>query len=90
MDYKKILQLFYGTHLSSRGIASVTGDSKSAINDFLKRFRESTEFTYPLAESITNELIEEKLYHKTGPSVAIYRDFDKELVYRHLPGRARL
>ena len=84
MDYKKILQLFYGTHLSSRGIASVTGDSKSAINDFLKRFRESTEFTYPLAESITNELIEDKLYHKTGPSVTIYRDFDKELVYRAL------
>ena len=41
MDYKKILQLFYGTHLSSREIARVTGDSKSAINDFLKRFRES-------------------------------------------------
>ena len=65
MDYKKILQLSYGSNLSSREIARVTGDSKSAINDFLKRFRESKEFTYPLAESITNELIEEKLYRKT-------------------------
>ena len=82
MDYKKILRLHYGNHLSSREIGRVVGVGKSTVNDFLKLFNACPVLTYPLADSITNEMIEAKLYHKTGPSVSIYRDFDKELVHR--------
>ena len=84
MDYKKILRLHYGNHLSSREIGRVVGVGKSTVNDFLKLFNACPVLTYPLADSITNEMIEAKLYHKTGPSVSIYRDFDKELVHRAL------
>lgn len=49
MDYKHVLRLHYINRMSSRDIARSTGDSKSAINDFLKRFRESGIFIYPLA-----------------------------------------
>ena len=84
MDYKKVLRLHYVSKLSSREIAAVSGSSKTAINEFLKRFRESNELDFPLPEAVTNELIEEKLYHKSGPAGSLYRDFDKEAVYRAL------
>ena len=40
MDYKRVLILHFTNGLSSREIAAVTGDGKTTINDFLKRFRE--------------------------------------------------
>ena len=43
MNYKKVLLLHFTQGLSGRSIAEVTGVSKSAINEFLKRFRESKE-----------------------------------------------
>ena len=58
MDYKKVLRLHYVSKLSSREIAAVSGSSKTAINEFLKRFRESNELDFPLPEAVTNELIE--------------------------------
>ena len=57
MDYKKVLLLHFTQGLSGRSIAEVTGVSKSAINEFLKRFRESKELYYPLPEDVTNETI---------------------------------
>ena len=85
MDYKKVLLLHFTQGLSGRSIAEVTGVSKSAINEFLKRFRESKELYYPLPEDVTNETIAALLYKKAGnPSADLYRDFNIEDVHREL------
>ena len=57
MDYKRVLVLRFTNGMSSREIAEATGDGKSTINDFLKRFRECGVLTYPLPEDVTNEFI---------------------------------
>lgn len=87
MDYKKVLRLHYVNKLSGREIADSCGDcGKTSVNEFLKRFRECQELTYPLSEDITNEYIEGLLYRKPGVSATqqLYRDFDKEEVYKAL------
>ena len=49
MDYKKVLRLHFVNHLSCREIAESCGDcSKTTVNEFLKRFRENPELSYPL------------------------------------------
>ncbi len=48
LDYRKILGLRYGSNLSGREIAASCGYSKSAVNEFLKRFRESGQLRMPL------------------------------------------
>ena len=45
MDYKRVLILHFTNGMSSREIAKVTGNGKSAISEFLKRFRESEELS---------------------------------------------
>ena len=55
MDYKKVLRLHYINSLTGRAIAESSGYSKTAVNDFLKRFRECEKLSYPLAENVTNE-----------------------------------
>ena len=85
--YKKELRLHYVNKLSEREIADSRGDcGKTSVNEFLKRFRECQELTYPLSEDITNEYIEGLLYRKPGVSATqqLYRDFDKEEVYKVL------
>ena len=63
MDYKKVLRLHFMNHLSSREIAESCGDcSKTTVNEFLKRFREDPELSYPLPADVTNEYIESILY----------------------------
>ena len=48
MDYKKVLRLHFVNHLSCREIAESCGDcSKTTVNEFLKRFRENPELSYP-------------------------------------------
>lgn len=87
MDYKKVLRLHYVNNLSSREIAASCGDcSKSAVNEFLKRFRECPILKHPLPADVTNEYIESLLYRKPGVTVdnTLYRDFDKEAVYKAL------
>ena len=86
MDYKKVLRLHYINRLSSREIAAVSDCSKTTINEFLKRFRNCSELTYPLSGDVTNEYIEGLLYKKSGPSAdqLLYRDFDKETVHKAL------
>ena len=70
MDYKKVLRLHYVNNLSGREIADSCGDcSKSSVNEFLRRFRECQELSYPLKEDVTNEYIESLLYKKSGVSV---------------------
>jgi transposase len=72
--------------MSSREIAATTGDGKSAVSEFLKRFRECNELSYPLSEDITNEFIASLLYMKAGNLVngELYRDLDPEEVHRAL------
>lgn len=85
MDYKKVLRLHYVNNLSGREIAESCGDcGKSAVNEFLRRFRECPELSYPLKEDVTNEYIESLLYKKSGVAAdqQLYRDFDKEAVYK--------
>lgn len=86
MDYKKVLRLHYVNGLSSRAIATSCGCGKTAVNDFLKRFRECDKLTYPLPEDVTNELIDNLLYRKPGVSseTELYRPFDEQEVYKAL------
>lgn len=86
MDYKRILSLHFTNGMSGREIAVVTGDGKTTVNEFLKRFRECEQFSYPLSEDVTNEFIAECLYRKAGKSAEceLYRDFDPEEVHRAL------
>ena len=66
MDYKRVLVLHYTNGMSGREIAETTGDGKTTVNEFLKRFRECEELSYPLSEEVTNEFIAERLYRKAG------------------------
>ena len=85
MDYKRILTLHYTGGMSGREIAEATGVGKTTVNEFLKRFRECEELSYPLPEEVTNEFIAERLYYKVGkPTDELYRDFDPEAVSRAL------
>lgn len=87
MDYKRVLRLHFVNHLSGREIAESCGDcSKTTVNEFLKRFRECPELTYPLSEDVTNEYIAGLLYKKSGIAAdqLLYRDFNKEAVYKAL------
>ena len=85
MDYKRILTLHYTGGMSGREIAEATGVGKTTVNEFLKRFRECEELSYPLPEEVTNEFIAERLYYKVGkPTDELYRDFDPEDVCRAL------
>lgn len=87
MDYKKVLRLHFVNHLSSREIAESCGDcGKTTVNEFLKRFRECQELSYPLPADVTNEYIEGLLYKNPGVSAGqlLYRDFDKEAAYKTL------
>ena len=69
MDYKRVLRLHFVNHLSGREIAESCGDcSKTTVNEFLKRFRENPELSYPLPADVMNEYIESILYKKPGVS----------------------
>jgi len=86
MDYKRVLILHYTNGMSSREIAEATGDGKTTINEFLKRFRECEELSYPLSADVTNEFIGDCLYKKAGnlENSDLYRDFNPEDVHRAL------
>ncbi len=51
MDYKRVLRLHYVNGFSSRTIAESTGNGKTTINEFQKRFKENKEFSWPLSEN---------------------------------------
>lgn len=57
-----MLVLRYTNGMSVREITEATGDGKTTVNKFLKRFRECEELSYPLSEEVTNEFIPERLY----------------------------
>lgn len=86
MDYKKVLRLHYVNRLSSREIASASGCGKTTVNEFLRRFKDCPELSYPLSEDVTNAYLEKLLYSKPGASLgqSLYRDFDEEAAYRAL------
>ena len=84
MDYKRVLILRFTNGMSSREIAETTGYGKTTVNNFLKRFSECEELSYPLSEEVTNEFIACGLCRKAGNLVNsdLYRDFDPEDVHR--------
>ena len=87
MDYKRVLKLHFDNGFSGRTIAKNTGDGqRTAINDFLKRFKECDELNWPLSEEVTNEYIEALLYKKRGniENDEFYRVFNEEEVHRKL------
>ena len=85
MDYKRVLILHFTNGMSSREISETTGDGKTTVNEFLKRFRECEELSYPLPEEVTTNS-SHCLYKKAGNLVNsdLYRDFDPEEVHRAL------
>ena len=48
MDYKGVLILHFTNGLISIEIAEAMGDGKTTINEFLKRFSNCKELSYPL------------------------------------------
>ena len=66
LDYKRILKLRFELNLSGRGIALSYGCSKTAVNDFLKRFNACPQLSLPLGNEVTNETIDELLYTRRG------------------------
>lgn len=66
MDYKKVLKLHHINKLSSKEIAQSCNCGKTAVNDFLRRFRDYPELSYPLSPDITNEALEKLLYKKSA------------------------
>ena len=79
-------------HFSCREIAESCGDcGKITVNEFLKRFRECQELSYPLLADVTNEYIEGLLYKKPGISAdqLLYRNFNKEAVYKTLARKGK-
>lgn len=88
LDYKRILGLRFASNLSGREIAKSCGCSKSAVNDFLKRFRECEQLRLPLGPEVTNETIEDLLYSKRGVRAddvgALYRQPDCENIHKSL------
>ena len=91
MDYKRVLRLHYVNGFSGRAIAESTGDGKTAVNDFLKRFRENDVLSWPLSDDVTNELI--RYFSIKSPvmlPVTFYTgDLMKKLSIASLPGRVR-
>ena len=86
MDYKKALRLHFVNKLSGKDVAANCGCSKSTANEFLHRFKNCPELSYPLKEDVTNEYIEKLLYKKPGPTEMseLYRSFNEEVVYKVL------
>ena len=87
MDYKRVLKLHFENGYSGRNIAKNTGEGKrTAINDFLKRFKECEALNWPLSEDVTNEYIESLIYKKRGNAEndEFYRAFNEEEVHRKL------
>ncbi len=84
MDYKTVLRLHYAEKLSGRAIAEACGCGRTAVNDFLKRFRENGELSYPLPEGMTNEYIATLLYKRAGQQAedVLYRPIDTEEIHR--------
>lgn len=88
LDYKRILGLRYASNLSGREIAKSCGYSKSAVNEFLKRFRECGSLSLPIDPEVTNEAIEELLYRKRGvqsnDTESLYRQPDYQKMHKSL------
>jgi len=86
-----VLVLRYADGMSSREIAEVTGDGNTTVNEFLKRFRNCGELSYPLPEEDTNGFIDGILYRKARNPLNsdLYRDFDEEEVRRALTRKRR-
>ncbi|WP_345907101.1 IS21 family transposase [Sphaerochaeta sp. UBA5849] len=81
LDYKKILGLRYASNLSGREIARSCNYSKSAVNEFLKRFRECGQLKLPLGPEVTNEAINELLYSKRGVQATDAEDLYRQVEY---------
>ena len=73
-------------HFSSREIGSSLGCSKSTVNDFLKRFTDCKELSFPLKSETTNGILYGLLYQKKGgdPSLMLYVEPDYEGIYKAL------
>ena len=48
MDYKGVLILHFTNGLRGRELAEASGDGKTTINEFPKRFSNCKELSYPL------------------------------------------
>ena len=68
MEYKRVLMLRFTNGMSSREIAETTGDGKTMVNEFLKRFRECTELSYLLPEEVHQRVYRERPVQKSRES----------------------
>ena len=63
LDYKRIIALRFGNGLSGREIALSCGCSKTAVNEFLRRFKDCPQLSLPLGNEVTNQTIDDLLYN---------------------------
>lgn len=91
LDYKRILALRFGKGLSGREIALSCGCSKTAVNDFLRRFKDCPQLSLPLGNEVTNHTIDELLYKRRGvdpnESENLYRPVDYKALQRVLSNK---
>ena len=66
LDYKDIITKRYVLHLPGAEIARILGVSKSGVNDFLKRFENCKDLSFPLPPEITNAGISMKVYGRVS------------------------
>lgn len=89
LDYLQILRLHFGKHLSGRQIAESEGYGKTTVNRFLKKFKECEKLSFPLAPTVTNEVIYNTLYNSRGGTHnsgnTHYREVDCNTIYKALP-----
>ena len=73
-------------HFSSREIGASLGCSKTTVNDFLKRFRDCKELSFPLKSDVSNGTLYDLLYQKKGgvSSSLLYVEPDCEAIYKVL------
>ncbi|HKM08527.1 MAG: IS21 family transposase [Sphaerochaeta sp.] len=86
IDYVQILKMHYLMHFSSREIGASLGCSKTTVNDFLKRFRDCKELSFPLKSDVSNGTLYDLLYQKKGgvSSSLLYVEPDCEAIYKVL------
>jgi len=84
-DIRVLLHYYYGEGYSKRKIARGLGISETTVRKYLRRAEEA-QITWPLPESVTDEVLEGLLFPDSG-SAPIRPQPDWKAVHERLPGK---
>jgi transposase len=85
LDYLMVLRMRYVQNLSSREICRTIGCGKTTVNDFIKRFGNCVDLSFPLESSVDNETIHRMLYKDKALRSEDFALPDFEKIYRSIP-----